>query len=62
MNIPKTTFRDQEGWGESMLMKVCMGPSIQSIEEMHSYLQCSTKQASLVSSLANLKRKKEPIL
>jgi hypothetical protein len=38
MNIPRTTFRDQEGWGASMLTKVCMGPSIQSGEEMHSYV------------------------
>jgi hypothetical protein len=27
MNIPRTTFRDQEGWGAGMLTKVSMGPS-----------------------------------
>jgi len=43
MNIPETTFRNQEGWGVGMHMKVCMGPCVQSGEEMHSYLQCNTK-------------------
>jgi hypothetical protein len=36
MNIPGTTFKDQEGWGPNMFMKVCMGPLIQLGEEMHS--------------------------
>jgi hypothetical protein len=36
-----------------------MGPWVQSREEMHSYLQCSTKLTSSVSLHASLNRKKE---
>jgi hypothetical protein len=62
MNIPETTFRNQEGWGEGMLMKVCMRPWVQFREEMHSYLQCNTKWTSSVSLPANLNKKKECVL
>jgi hypothetical protein len=62
MNIPETTYRDQEGvGGRHAYDGLYMGSWVQSREEIHSYLQCSTKLTSLVSLNANLNKKKKPM-